>query len=66
MHTMYLQVTLASKRFIIHSDKEAPQYVHVDVSSDNLLNWMIFYTNHSYMDAPQYVHIDVNSEYLCE
>jgi hypothetical protein len=40
------------------------QYVHIDVSSNYLLNWMCFYTHHSYMDAPQYAYIDVSSNYL--
>jgi len=47
-----------------HSYMDAPQYVHVDVLSDYLLNWMFFYTNHNYMDATQYVHIDEHSDYL--
>jgi len=45
-----------------HSYTDAPQYVHVDVCSDYLLNCMFFYTNHSYTDAPQYVHADVPSD----
>ena len=38
---------------------DAPQYVHVDVYSDDFCHWMFYYTHHSDMDAPQYVHVDV-------
>jgi hypothetical protein len=40
---------------------DAPQYVHVDVSSVHFLHWNFYYTHHSEMDAPQYVHVDVSS-----
>jgi len=43
---------------------DGPQYVYVDVTSDNLFDWMFYYTHHSSMDAPQYVYVDVSSELL--
>ena len=46
-----------------HSDMDAPQYVHADVTSDVPFCWMFCYTHHSDMDAPQYVHVDVPSDY---
>ena len=44
---------------------DAPQYVHVDVTSDTPIAWMSYYTHHSSMDDPQYVHVDVPSVYAC-
>jgi len=41
---------------------DAPQYVHVHVSSDYLWQWMFYYTHHSNKDAPQYVEVDVPSD----
>jgi hypothetical protein len=38
-----------------HSDMEDPQYVHVDVPSDYMFNWMYHYTHHRDMHIPQYV-----------
>ena len=43
---------------------DAPQYVHVDVPSDDLIHWMFYYTNHSDMDAQVYVRVDVTSVYF--
>jgi hypothetical protein len=43
---------------------DVPQYVHVDVFSDNAYKWMFYYTHYRDMDAPQYVHADVPSDYL--
>jgi hypothetical protein len=40
---------------------DAPQYVHVDVPSVNIFDWMFDYTYHSDMDAHQYVHAYVPS-----
>jgi hypothetical protein len=40
---------------------DAPQYVHVDVSSEIPAAWMFYYTHHSNTDAPQYVQVDVPS-----
>jgi len=48
-----------------HIDMDAPQYVHVHVTSDAAIAWMSYYTNHSSMDAPQYVHVDVHLENSC-
>jgi hypothetical protein len=48
-----------------HSDMDAPQYVHVDATSDVPVAWMFYYTHHIYMDASQYVHVDGPSDYLC-
>jgi len=36
-----------------HSDMDAPQYVHVDVSSDYFCQRMFYYTHHSDMYIPQ-------------
>jgi hypothetical protein len=47
-----------------NSDIHATQYVHVDVTSDCLIERMFYYTRHSDMDAPQYVLVDVPSVYL--
>jgi hypothetical protein len=44
-----------------HSDVDAPQYVHVDVSSAYPFDQMFDYTHHSHKDALQYVHADVPS-----
>ena len=44
---------------------DAPQYVYVDVPSDDSVTWMFYYTHHSDMDTPQYVHVDVTSVYFC-
>jgi hypothetical protein len=49
-----------------HRDKEATQYVHVDVSSVCQISWMFYYTHHSNMDAPKYVHVDVYSTHFFE
>jgi hypothetical protein len=38
-----------------HSNKDAPQYVHVDVPSDYLRYWIFYYTQYSNMYVPQYV-----------
>jgi hypothetical protein len=38
---------------------DAPQYVYVDVLSENVSQWMFYYTHHSDMHGPQYVHADV-------
>jgi hypothetical protein len=43
---------------------DAPQYVHVDVTSDVPVAGMIYYTHHRDMDAHQYGHVDVSSDYL--
>ena len=37
------------------------EYIHADVPSGHICNWMFYYTHHSYMDAHQYVHVDVHS-----
>jgi len=42
---------------------DAPQYVHVDVTSGAPIAWMSYYKHHSSMDALQYVHVDVPSGY---
>jgi hypothetical protein len=49
-----------------HSDMDAPQCVHLDVSSTVTVVWMFYYTIHSDMGAPQYVHVDVTSGYLSD
>ena len=51
--------------YTTHSNMDAPQYVHVDVSSEFSIPWMFYYTYHSYMDAPQHVNYDVSSGYFC-
>jgi len=48
-----------------HSDMDAPQYVHVDASSDSFCQGTFYYTHHSHMDAPQCVHADVSSDHFC-
>ena len=45
-----------------HSDTNAPQYVHVDVPSDDAVAWMFYYKHHSNMDSHQCVHVDVPSD----
>jgi hypothetical protein len=50
--------------YTTHSDMDAPQYVHVDVSSEFSVSGMFYYIYHSDMDAPQYVKSDVPSGYL--
>jgi hypothetical protein len=50
--------------YILHSNMDAPLYVHVDALSDYCNNGTFYYTHHSDKDAPQYVHVDVSSEYL--
>jgi hypothetical protein len=52
--------------YTTHSDMDARQYVHVDVSSDDIAQWMFYYIYHSEMDAPQYVHVDVYSHDFCQ
>jgi len=44
-----------------HTDMDALQYVHVDVTSAYFFQWKFYHTPHSDMDAPQYVHVDVPS-----
>jgi hypothetical protein len=41
---------------------DAPQYVHVDVTSGSAVSRMSYYTHHSSMDVPLYVQLDVSSE----
>ena len=41
---------------------DAPQYVYVDVPSENSGPWMFYYTHHSEMDYSQYVDADVPSD----
>jgi hypothetical protein len=45
-----------------NSDMDAPQYVHVDVTSGHTYDRMFYCTHHSDMDARQYVHVDVPSD----
>jgi len=40
-----------------------PQYVHDDVSSDYLCQWILYYTYHSHMDSPHYVKVDMQNAY---
>ena len=42
---------------------DAPEYVVVDVPSENFCQRMFYYTYYSNMDAHQYVHVDVPSVY---
>jgi hypothetical protein len=43
---------------------DAPHYVHADVSSVHLDDWMIYYTHHSNKWALHYVNAYVYSDHL--
>ena len=43
---------------------DAHHYVHGDVNSGHICNYMFYYTHHSYMDADQYVQVFVASVYI--
>jgi len=45
-----------------HTTMDAPQYVHVDVSSGYSWTWKLYYTYHTDMDTPQYVNADEPSD----
>jgi hypothetical protein len=40
-----------------------PQYVYVDVSSDDSAHWMTYHTHKKYMAAPHYARFDVSLDY---